>query len=49
MQRKTDALGKSLGRTTGWTHRLTLGRRGVHLVSRRGVPVASTTPACTRA
>ena len=33
MQRKTDALGKSLGRTTGWTHRLTLGRRGVHLVA----------------
>jgi 2,4-dienoyl-CoA reductase (NADPH2) len=21
MQRKTDALGKTLGRTTGWTHR----------------------------
>ncbi len=33
MQRKTDALGKTLGRTTGWTHRLTLGRRGVHLVA----------------
>ena len=33
MQRKADALGKSLGRTTGWTHRLTLNRRGVQLVA----------------
>ncbi|MDT7838546.1 NADPH-dependent 2,4-dienoyl-CoA reductase [Aquabacterium sp. OR-4] len=33
MQRKPDALGKSLGRTTGWTHRLVLGRRGVHMVA----------------
>ena len=33
MQRKTDALGKTLGRTTGWTHRLTLSRRGVHMVA----------------
>jgi 2,4-dienoyl-CoA reductase (NADPH2) len=33
MQRKTDALGRSLGRTTGWTHRMTLARRGVHLVA----------------
>jgi 2,4-dienoyl-CoA reductase (NADPH2) len=33
MQRKTDALGKTLGRTTGWAHRLTLARRGVHLVA----------------
>ncbi len=32
MQRKTDAVGKYLGRTTGWTHRLTLQRRGVHMV-----------------
>ena len=32
MQRKADALGKSLGRTTGWTHRLTLNRRGVRMV-----------------
>ena len=32
MQRKADALGKSLGRTTGWTHRLTLTRRGVQMV-----------------
>ena len=33
MQRKTDALGKGLGRTTGWTHRLTLTRRGVRMIN----------------
>lgn len=33
MQRKPDALGRTLGRTTGWTHRLTLARRGVQMVS----------------
>jgi 2,4-dienoyl-CoA reductase (NADPH2) len=33
MQRKADALGKNLGRTTGWTHRLVLGRRGVNMVA----------------
>jgi 2,4-dienoyl-CoA reductase (NADPH2) len=33
MQRKADALGRNLGRTTGWTHRLVLQRRGVHMVS----------------
>ena len=33
MQRKADSLGRNLGRTTGWTHRLVLGRRGVHLVA----------------
>jgi 2,4-dienoyl-CoA reductase (NADPH2) len=32
MQRKADALGKSLGRTTGWTHRMVLNRRGVQMV-----------------
>jgi len=32
MQRKADALGKSLGRTTGWTHRMVLKRRGVQMV-----------------
>ena len=32
MQRKTDALGRNLGRTTGWTHRLSLQRRGVQMV-----------------
>ena len=33
MQRKTDPVGKTLGRTTGWTHRLVLGRRGVHMIN----------------
>ncbi len=33
MQRKPTGLGRSLGRTTGWTHRLTLQRRGVKMVS----------------
>jgi 2,4-dienoyl-CoA reductase (NADPH2) len=33
MQRKADALGKALGRTTGWTHRLLLNRRGVQMVA----------------
>ena len=33
MQRKTDPLGKTLGRTTGWTHRATLTRRGVKMVN----------------
>ena len=33
MQRKPEAPGRSLGRTTGWTHRMTLGRRGVNMVS----------------
>ncbi len=32
MQRKHEAFGRSLGRTTGWTHRLTLTRRGVQMV-----------------
>jgi 2,4-dienoyl-CoA reductase (NADPH2) len=31
LQRKLDAVGKGLGRSTGWTHRLTLGRRGVRM------------------
>ncbi|WP_427306028.1 FAD-dependent oxidoreductase [Cupriavidus sp. H39] len=33
MQRKLDTLGKNLGRTTGWTHRIALQRRGVHMVA----------------
>ena len=33
MQRKAESLGRNLGRTTGWTHRLVLGRRGVHMVA----------------
>lgn len=32
LQRKAEALGKTLGRTTGWTHRATLQRRGVKMV-----------------
>jgi 2,4-dienoyl-CoA reductase (NADPH2) len=31
-QRKASAPGKSLGKTTGWTHKLTLQRRGVAMV-----------------
>jgi 2,4-dienoyl-CoA reductase (NADPH2) len=33
LQRKTDPVGRSLGRTTGWTHRLSLTRRGVRTVN----------------
>ena len=33
LQRRDGAPGKTLGRTTGWTHRLTLSRRGVLMVS----------------
>jgi len=33
MQRKADPVGKTLGRTTGWTHRATLTRRGVHMIN----------------
>jgi hypothetical protein len=33
LQRKTDPVGKTLGRTTGWTHRATLARRGVRMVN----------------
>jgi 2,4-dienoyl-CoA reductase (NADPH2) len=33
LQRKTTPVGSSLGRTTGWTHRLTLTRRGVRMVN----------------
>ena len=32
MQRKGSGPGKSLGKTTGWTHRLTLQRRGVKMM-----------------
>ena len=32
LQRKADALGRALGKTTGWTHRLSLVRRGVKMV-----------------
>jgi len=33
LQRKTSTVGKGLGRTTGWTHRLALQRRGVAMVN----------------
>jgi 2,4-dienoyl-CoA reductase (NADPH2) len=33
MQRKAEPLGKTLGRTTGWTHRMTLSRRGVQMIN----------------
>ena len=33
LQRKTDSVGKTLGRTTGWTHKLTLQRRGVKMMN----------------
>jgi 2,4-dienoyl-CoA reductase (NADPH2) len=32
MQRKPDKLGKSLGKTTGWAHRLELKHRGVNMM-----------------
>ena len=33
MQRKAEPLGKGLAKTTGWTHRMTLARRGVQMIS----------------
>ena len=33
MQRKETPVGRGLGKTTGWTHRLTLNRRGVHMLN----------------
>ena len=33
MQRKETAVGRGLGKTTGWTHRLTLTRRGVKMMN----------------
>jgi len=33
MQRKETGVGKGLGKTTGWTHRLTLQRRGVKMMN----------------
>ena len=32
LQRKNTAVGKGLGKTTGWTHRLTLNRKGVKMI-----------------
>ena len=31
LQRKSEAVGRNLGRTTGWAHRMTLARRGVQM------------------
>lgn len=33
MQRKETPVGRGLGKTTGWTHRLTLNRREVHMLN----------------
>ena len=33
LQRKTGKLGRGLGKTTGWAHRLGLQRRGVHMLA----------------
>ena len=33
MQRKETPVGRGLGKTTGWTHRLTLNKRGVHMMN----------------
>ena len=33
LQRKDTPVGRGLGKTTGWTHRLTLGRRGVNMMN----------------
>ena len=33
LQRRPDPMGATLGRTTGWTHRITLTRRGVRMVN----------------
>ena len=33
LQRKETRVGKGLGKTTGWTHRLTLQRRGIKMLS----------------
>ncbi len=33
MQRKASPVGRTLGKTTGWTHRLTLGRRGIKMIN----------------
>src|SRR6056300_230056 len=33
LQRKSSAIGKGLGKTTGWTHRIALDRRGVKMIN----------------
>ena len=32
LQRKSSGVGRGLGKTTGWTHRLTLNRKGVRMI-----------------
>jgi 2,4-dienoyl-CoA reductase (NADPH2) len=32
LQRKAESLGRSLGKTTGWTHKATLQKRGVQMI-----------------
>jgi 2,4-dienoyl-CoA reductase (NADPH2) len=32
LQRKTTSIGKGLGKTTGWAHRISLKRKGVHMI-----------------
>lgn len=33
MQRKSGAIGKGLGKTTGWTHRISLAKRRVNMIN----------------
>ncbi len=33
LQRKTTPVGRGLGKTTGWTHRITLAKRGVKMIN----------------
>ncbi|WP_339715247.1 NADPH-dependent 2,4-dienoyl-CoA reductase [uncultured Sneathiella sp.] len=33
LQRKTSPVGRGLGKTTGWTHRISLARRGVKMIN----------------
>ena len=33
LQRKSTPVGRGLGKTTGWTHRMALGRRGVNMIN----------------
>ncbi|MCC3303225.1 NADPH-dependent 2,4-dienoyl-CoA reductase [Sneathiella sp. HT1-7] len=33
LQRKSSPVGRGLGKTTGWTHRITLARRGVKMIN----------------
>ena len=33
MQRKSTRVGRGLGKTTGWTHRMSLDKRGVQMIN----------------